>query len=217
MLVFSGVTPTPDEKLDWLQSAFPLPVVEAGHFIASILGLLMILTGRGLVHRLDGAWWLTVVLAASSIVLAFVKGFEVGEAVLLGILLATLLLTRNIFRRPASLIEDRLSPGWWLCVGTILALGLAILFFVYKEVDYSRELWWQFEFTATAPRSLRAALGVGLTAGCIAVWLLTRAPAGRSPRPTADQLRAAVSIVEKQPSGRCEPRADGRQEPAFFR
>ena len=199
MLVFSGVTPTPDEKLDWLQSAFPLPVVEAGHFIASILGLLMVLTGRGLLHRLDGAWWLTVALAASSIVLAFVKGFEVGEAVLLGILLATLLLTRDIFRRPASLIEDRLSPGWWLCVGTILALGLAILFFVYKEVDYSRELWWQFEFTATAPRSLRAALGVGLTAGCIAVWLLTRSSAGRSPRPTAEQLRAAVSIVEKQP------------------
>ena len=199
MLVFSGVTPTLDEKLDWPQSAFPLPVVEAGHFIASVLGLLMILTGRGLAHRLDGAWWMTLVLAAASIVLAFVKGFELGEAVLLAVLLATLLLTRNIFNRPASLIEDRLSPGWWLCVGTILALGLAILFFVYKEVDYSHELWWQFEFTATAPRSLRAALGIGLTAGAIAVWLLARAPAGRSPRPTADQLRAAVSIVEQQP------------------
>ena len=112
---------------------------------------------------------------------------------------STLLLTRNIFNRPASLIEDRLTPGWWLCVGTILALGLAILFFVYKEVDYSHQLWWQFEFTATAPRSLRAALGVGLTAGCIAVWLLTRAPAGRSSRPTAGELRAAISIIDNQP------------------
>ncbi|MER8447648.1 bifunctional lysylphosphatidylglycerol flippase/synthetase MprF [Mesorhizobium sp. M1066] len=199
MLVFSGVTPVSGQKLDWLQSAFPLPVVEAGHFIASILGLLMVLAGRGLVHRLDGAWWLTVVLAASSIVLAFIKGFEVGEAVLLAILLVTLLLTRNIFSRPASLIEDRLSPGWWLCVGTILALALAILFFVYKDVAYSHELWWQFEFTATAPRSLRAVLGVGLTAGCAAVWLLTRSPAGRSPRPTLDELRSAISIIDNQP------------------
>ena len=151
----------------------------------------MILTGRGLAHRLDGAWWMTLVLAAGSIMLAFVKGFELGEAVLLAVLLATLLLTRNIFNRPASLIEDRLTPSWWLCVGTILALGLAILFFVYKEVDYSHELWWQFEFTATAPRSLRAALGIGLTAGAVAVWLLTRPPAGRSPRPTAAELSAA--------------------------
>ena len=76
MLVFSGVTPTPDDKLDWLQSAFPLPVVEAGHFIASILGLLMILTGRGLVHRLDGAWWMTLVLAASSIAARLRQGLR---------------------------------------------------------------------------------------------------------------------------------------------
>ena len=200
MLVFSGVTPASDAKLDWLQSAFPLPVVEAGHFIASILGLLMILTGRGLVHRLDGAWWMTIVLAASSIVLAFVKGFEVGEAVLLAVLVATLLLTRNIFNRPASLIEDRLTPGWWLCVGTILALGLAMLFFVYKEVDYSHELWWQFEFTATAPRSLRAALGVGLTAGArgrLAADARRRRAEARDRRPA--ELRAAISIVDSQP------------------
>lgn len=199
MLVFSGVTPTLDDKLDWLQSAFPLPVVEAGHFIASILGLLMILAGRGLVHRLDGAWWMTVVLAVISIVLDFVKGFEIGEAILLAVLVVALIFTRNVFTRPASLIEDRLTPGWWLCIGTILALGLAILFFVYKEVDYSHELWWQFEFAESAPRSLRAALGVGLTAGAIAIYLLTRPPAGRSSRPTQDELAAAVSIVESQP------------------
>ena len=38
-----------------------------------------------------------------------------------------------------------------------------------------------------------------MTAGCVAVWLLTRPSAGGSTRPTADQLRAAVSIVEEQP------------------
>lgn len=199
MLVFSGVTPASDAKLDWLQSAFPLPVIEAGHFIASILGLLMIVSGRGLVHRLDGAWWMTLMLAAVSIVLAFVKGFEPGEAVLLAVLCGTLVLTRNVFDRPASLVEDRLTPGWWLCVGTILALALAMLLFVYKEVGYSYELWWQFEFAASAPRSLRAALGVGLTVAGIAVWLLTRPPTGRACRPRPDELRDAVAIADAQP------------------
>ena len=132
-------------------------------------------------------------------------------------LVATLLLTRNIFNRPASLIEDRLTPSWWLCVGTILALGLAILFFVYKEVDYSHELWWQFEFTATAPRSLRAALGIGLTAGAVAVWLLMRPPAGQSPRPTAAELQRRDRADRQSAPCGCQSRADGRQEPAFFR
>jgi phosphatidylglycerol lysyltransferase len=199
MLVISGVTPVSDEGLDWLQFAVPLPVVEIGHFIASVLGLLMIVSARGLVHRLDGAWWMTLMLAGSSIVLAFIKGFEVGEALLLAVLVATLLATRNVFDRPASLIEDRLSPGWWACIGVILALGLTILFFVYKEVDYSNALWWQFELTATAPRSLRAAVGVGLTAAGVAVWLLTRAPAGRSLRPSPADVAAAMAIVVTQP------------------
>jgi phosphatidylglycerol lysyltransferase len=199
MLVFSSVTPASDAKVDWLQFAFPLPVVEAAHFMASIFGLLMIVAARSLVHRLDGAWWTTLVLAGTSAVLAFIKGFELGEAMLLSVLFGTLLLTRNVFNRPASLIEDRLTPAWWLCVGTILALGLAMLFFVYKEVDYSHELWWQFEFAASAPRALRAALGVGLTAAGIAVWLLTRAPAGRTTRPSPAELDAAVAIAESQP------------------
>jgi phosphatidylglycerol lysyltransferase len=199
MLVISGVTPVSDQGLDWLQFAVPLPVVETGHFIASVLGVLMIVAARGLVHRLDGAWWMTLVLAGSSIVLAFIKGFEIGEAVLLGLLAATLIATRNIFNRPASLIEDRLSTGWWVCIGMILALGLTILFFVYKEVDYSNDLWWQFEFTATAPRSLRAAVGVCLTAAGIAVWLLTRAPAGRIARPSREEIAEAMAVVASQP------------------
>ena len=51
-------------------------------------------------------------------------------------------------------------------------------------------------------KRLRAAFarrsGSALTAGAVAVWLLTRPSTGGSPRPTAEQLRAAVSIVEKQ-------------------
>lgn len=199
MLVFSGATPTPDVALGWLEKALPLTLVEGAHFLASIVGLFMILAARGLVHRLDGAWWVATTLAAVSVPLALVKGVAIGEALLLAILVLALVLARGLFVRPASLVHDRLSPGWWLCVGTVLALALAILFFVYKEVDYSHELWWQFEFTAAAPRSLRATLGVGLAAAGVAVWLLIRPSAGRPPLPTPAELEAAVGIVGAQP------------------
>lgn len=199
MLVVSGVTPTPYVVIDWLEALLPLPVVEGAHFLASITGLFMILAGRGLVHRLDGAWWIAAVLSAVSVPLALVKGGAVGEALLLAILFVALVLSRRLFTRPASLIHDRLSAGWWLCVGTVLALALTILLFVYKEVDYSHELWWQFEFTATAPRSLRAALGIVIVAAGIAVWLLIRPPAGKLRTPSPEELRRAVEIVEDQP------------------
>lgn len=199
MLVVSGVTPTPYIVIDWLEALLPLPVVEGAHFVASIIGLFMILAGRGLVHRLDGAWWIAAVLSAVSVPLALIKGGAVGEALLLAILFVALILSRRLFTRPASLIHDRLSAGWWLCVGTVLALAVSILLFVYKEVDYSHELWWQFEFTATAPRSLRAALGIVIVAAGIAVWLLIRPPAGKPRAPSPEQLRTAVEIVEEQP------------------
>jgi phosphatidylglycerol lysyltransferase len=198
MLVVSGVTPTPDIAIDWLEAFLPLPIVEGAHFLASVIGLFMILAARGLVHRLDGAWWIAAMLAAVSIPLALIKGAAIGEALFLVILFGSLLLTRGLFTRPASLIHDRLSAGWWLCVGTVLALALTILFFVYKEIGYSHELWWQFEFSATAPRSLRAALGVILVAAGIAVWLLIRPPAGKPQRPTDEELRTAIEIVEGQ-------------------
>ncbi len=69
-----------------------------------------------------------------------------------------------------------------MCVLTVIAVELAILFFVYKEVDYSHELWWQFEFSATAPRSLRAVLGIALAAAGVAAFLLTRPPTGGTRR-----------------------------------
>ncbi|BBE71642.1 bifunctional lysylphosphatidylglycerol flippase/synthetase MprF [Oharaeibacter diazotrophicus] len=199
MLVFSGATPAPDEKLDWLQQVFPLPLVEGAHFLASVLGIFLIVAARGLVHRLDGAWWFSVFVLALSIPLALVKALAIGEALLLAVLLVALLTTRPIFNRPASLIHDRLSPGWWLCVATVLAVEVAILFFVYKEVDYSHELWWQFEFQAAAPRSLRAALGIALAAAGAAAFLLTRPPTGRPERPSEDDVERAAVIVRGQP------------------
>lgn len=199
MLIFSGVTPVPDARLDQLEALFPLPLVESASFLSSVLGVFLIVAARGLVHRLDGAWWSTVAILALAIPLAVVKALAIGEATLLAVLLGALLLTHGTFARPASLIHDRLSLGWWLCVATVLALASAMLLFAYKEVDYSHELWWQFEFSADAPRSLRAALGIGLAAGGLAAWLLTRPPTGRTEPAREDEIERAVAILRSQP------------------
>ena len=39
MLIFSSVTPTPDQNLEFLSNYLPLPIVEGAHFLSSLLGL----------------------------------------------------------------------------------------------------------------------------------------------------------------------------------
>lgn len=52
MLVFSSVTPTPDDNLAFLADYVPLPVIEGAHFLASLLGLVLVIIARGL----PGGW-----------------------------------------------------------------------------------------------------------------------------------------------------------------
>jgi phosphatidylglycerol lysyltransferase len=200
MLVFSGVTPAPDDNLDLLDRLLPLPLVESAHFVGSVIGVFLMVIGRGLVHRLDGARWMAMVLVALSIPLALFKSAAIGEALLLAILLVALIFSRRLFARRASLFADSLAPSWWLSIGVILALALGVLFFVYKEVPYSHDLWWEFEITATAPRSLRAAFGIALAAAAIATWLLMRPPTGRVPPPEPADIARAVAIVGRETS-----------------
>ncbi|WP_348240364.1 hypothetical protein, partial [Salmonella enterica] len=78
-----------------------------------------------------------------------------------------------------------LSPGWLLAVGTLIVTAAAVLFFVYQEVAYTHELWWQFELSGEAPRSLRAMMGIVLTAGFGAGWLLLRPFTANSALPSS--------------------------------
>jgi phosphatidylglycerol lysyltransferase len=198
MLIFSGVTPAVDWRLDVLSMHVPLPVVEGAHFIASVLGLGMIVAARGLAYRLDGAWWAAVVMAAAAMVLSLLKGIAAAEAMLLIVLFGALLASRQEFTCPASLMHQALRPGWMAAVATLLVAATAVLFFVYRDVDYGNELWWQFEFSAEAPRSLRALLGVALAAGLVGGLLLLRPVARRTELPTPDELARAAAIVEAQ-------------------
>ncbi len=200
MLIFSGVTPAIPSRLDVLSLHVPLPVVEGAHFVASVLGLGMIVAARGLAYRLDGAWWAAVAMAGAAVILSLLKGIAAAEAMLLIVLLGALLAGRQEFTCPASLMHQALRPGWIAAVATVLVAATAVLFFVYRDVGYGNELWWQFEFSAEAPRSLRALVGVALAAGVVSGILLLRPVARRTAPPDEDALTRAAAIVAAQPA-----------------
>jgi phosphatidylglycerol lysyltransferase len=200
MLLVSGVTPATDQATELLAMHVPLLLVEASHFLSSIAGVAMLFVARALLRRLDAAWWAAVVLTLAALVLALPKGLAVDESLVLGSLMAVLLLSRKQFTRKASLLAVPFSGGWLLAMVVVCVAVTALLFFVYRDVAYANQLWWQFEFDGNAPRSLRAMVGVSILALVLALRQLLRPPAPPLPLPSAEELARAQEILRRQPS-----------------
>lgn len=196
ILVLSSVTPTPSDNLDLLAGFLPLPVVEGAHFLASILGLMLVILARGLAQRLDGAWWGALFIALLALVLSLAKAVAVYEAALLAILVIGLIPSRRLFHRKASLGRT-LTSSWLLAVAVLIGGAAIVLLFVYRDVEYSHALWWQFAFDAEAPRSLRAMLGLTVVAMGVCLFSLMR-PAAPAIRPASEEeLAEAVAILDR--------------------
>lgn len=199
MLLISGATPMTDEAAELLALNVPLPLVEASHFIGSVAGIALLFLARGLLYRLDAAWWAALGVTMLSFWLALPKGFAIGEMVLLGFLGLTLLVSRREFYRRASLLALSFSASWLFAVACVIAVVVWVLFFAYRDIDYGNELWWQFAVNANAPRSLRAITAIAVIALAVALWQLMRPVSGSAPLPTPEELDRARRILDTQP------------------
>ena len=200
-LIVSGVTPFTDDARDLLAALnVPLPVVEASHFIGSVAGLGLVLVARGLLHRLDVAWWIASGLAIIAAILALPKGIALHEAAMLLTLVVLLVVSRRQFDRRSSLLAQHLEPEWIVALGGVVVACAWVLFFAYKEVAYSHALWWQFEIDGQAPRSLRALTAIALLALGYGLWQLLRQPAGELAETTPEEIDRAAAIIRANPS-----------------
>lgn len=197
-LLVSGATPfTPDAREAMEALKVPVSLIEASHFLGSVAGLGLLLVARGLLHRLDGAWWSALGLSVFAAILALPKGLALSELAMLSVLVVLLVISRHQFTRRSSLLAQRLEPEWLLAVAGVVGASIWVLFFAYQEVDYSNHLWWQFEIDGQAPRSLRAMMGVALLALGYGLWQLLRPPSGNLARPTPEEIEKAAAIVRK--------------------
>ncbi|VTU34476.1 bifunctional lysylphosphatidylglycerol flippase/synthetase MprF [Variovorax sp. PBL-E5] len=200
-LLVSGVTPLTEDAKEILAALnVPLPLIEASHFLGSVAGLGLVLVARGLLHRLDAAWWAALGLSIVALVLALPKGFALHEAALLSAIAVLLLISRRQFDRPSTLFSQRLEPEWLLALAGVVAACIWVLFFAYQEVGYTNRLWWEFELDAQAPRSLRALLGVVLAGLAFGLWQLLRPPAGAVALPSDEEIERAAAIVRAGPA-----------------
>ena len=198
MLLISGATPAFSGRLAILATHVPLWVVEGSQVLGSMLGVLLLFVAHGLLRRLDAAWWLALVIAVANLLLSLAKGLAFIEAGVLVFLIVLLAATRRRFNRPASLFQERFTLSWLVSIGVVLMVVFWVLFFAFRNVPYSPELWWQFEFDEKASRALRATTAAGLFAGALALWQLLRPASGRRIPPTQDDLHRAELIVQAQ-------------------
>lgn len=198
MLIVSSATPALAHRLAQLRELVPLWALESSQLVSGVLGVLLLFVARGLLRRLDAAWWVTLALTALSLVLSVIKGLAFVEAGVLATLLLLLIVTRRKFNRRAALFAEPFTAGWLISVAIVLMCAVWVMFFAYRNVPYQNDLWWQFAFDERASRSLRAMLASGLFATAFSLWQLLRPAAGRFVHPSSKDLTDAVQIIRAQ-------------------
>jgi phosphatidylglycerol lysyltransferase len=198
MLIVSGATPAVDWRLAALQEVLPLWAVEISHLLATLGGVFLLFVARGLYHRLDGAWWLALIVALANVVFSLAKGLAFGETAAILFLTFLLLATRRQFTRPAAFLRQPFTITWFFTIAVVIAAAIGILLFAFRDVAYRHEIWWQFEFDAQASRALRAMLGASIFALMISLWQFLRASPGRVLPPSSDDLVRAADIIRRQ-------------------
>ncbi len=200
VLLFSGATPADADRLRWLERLLPLGVIEASHVTGSIAGAVLLLLSQGLARRLDAAYYLTVTTVIAGVVASLLKGFDYEEALVLVALIAVLRVSRPAFNRKAAFFATRFSTAWIAAVVAALVASVWLGLFAFKHVEYSHDLWWQFELEDHASRFLRGSVGAATVVLLFAVArLLRHAPHEVEPPSEAD-LEDAGRIIAAQDS-----------------
>jgi len=173
--------------------------MELSHFLGSIVGVGLLFLARGIQQRLDSAYFLSVGLLSTGILLSLAKGLDYEEAVFLSVMLLVLLPCRRHFYRKTSLVSERFTPDWTSMIFLVLLATVWLGVFSYKHVEYSQELWWKFVLHGNAPRFLRATAGASGIAVILALAKLLHPVPRSSEIPGEEELKKAFGIARQSP------------------
>jgi phosphatidylglycerol lysyltransferase len=202
VLLFSNATPEAGKHLRLLYRTLPLHVVEASHFIGSIVGILLLLLAARLQRRSHAAWMLTVVLLVIGSATVLLKGLEWAQAAFLLLFFLILLAARDEFYIRSSLVANRFTPGWFLAIGVVLGSAFWLGLFSYKRVRFGDQPWWDFALYGDASRFLRASTAVAVVALVAAVRQLLGAVRHAEAPPDSETRPLVAEIVAASPDAR---------------
>jgi len=184
VLLIAGTLPA--ERIAVVRNFIPLPFVEASHFIASLVGTILLVVANGLAHRLRSAWQLALLLLGGGAIFSVTKGFNFGEAFICFAAAGLLIIGRKEFYRQGGVFSGRPSASALLAVAVAVGASAFIGLAIYRGIPYDNSLWWEFAYHQDASRFLRATLGAATIAIVIAAYQLMHkvAPERRSVSPS---------------------------------
>jgi phosphatidylglycerol lysyltransferase len=184
MLLASGATPSEPVRFMRLLEVAPVYLIEASHFISSILGLALVFLAFGLRARLDAAWIATMVVLLVAAPLALLKGLNWEETAALATLAVLLAPFHAAFPRKARLSRMEITPGW-LFSALCAVLGAGLLgIWSFQHADYADMPWWRVMVDADAARAVRAWAGAAVLLFAFGLWRLFASAA--TPRITSE-------------------------------
>ena len=198
VLLFSGAVPAAEGRIAALGRFLPLAVLEGAHFAGSLAGVSLILLSQGLARHLRVAYTFTVLGTIVGIVTLVLKGAGYELIALLTTQLVLLAPARPAFDRESPYFDTRFSTAWAVAVVGAVASSVWLGLFAHRHVDFSADLWWQFELHAEASRFLRATAAASMVLLCFGIVRLLRYPPVEAPAPTETDLEAAGTIISRQ-------------------
>ncbi len=175
-------------------------VIEASHFLSSVAGAALLILSQGLARRLDAAYYLTGTTIIIGMAVSLLKGFDYEEAMMLLLVFLVLRRARPAFDRRAAFFDTRFSVAWIAALAGALGASVWLGLFAFKHVDYSHELWWQFEVQGEASRFLRASVGAAVALLLFGFARLIGYAPHEAPAPADADLEDAGTAIAAQTS-----------------
>jgi phosphatidylglycerol lysyltransferase len=93
------------------------------------------------------------------------------------------------------LVEQHYSGPWIIALVLVLAMVAWLVVFANRHVPYDNQLWWQFAFRASVPRSLRASLLAAMIAAAYGLWRVLRPVRPPKQTPSAADLEWVAGLI----------------------
>ncbi|WP_205879186.1 phosphatidylglycerol lysyltransferase domain-containing protein [Leptolyngbya sp. BC1307] len=201
-----------DAALVWLDQFLPFELRAGGRLFSAATGFMFLTLASNLLRRKRLAWLLVVGLLVVSIISHLLKGLDIEEAVLSGVLLGQLLLMRSVFTAQSD--RPSIGQGTRVLIGSLLftlAYGTAGFFFLDREYAQTFSLGEALGqtlalfFTGNADLQPTTRLGrffvnsvyiIGAVTLFYALWLLLRPVLFRSSAATAERQQAKTMVEQ---------------------
>jgi phosphatidylglycerol lysyltransferase len=206
LMLVSSVTPAFSERLVALTQVTPTVILDLSHFLASIVGFLLLVVAGGLWRRRRGAYYAALALLVGGAVFTLLKGLNYEEAAMLLAVALALAPCKSAFDRPSRLGGASLSTGSLVAAVAMVCAALWLGVFSYSGDGAERdELWLTVVRDAELPRFLRAGAGLAAVALVFALFVLLSGPRARwHGRPAAADVARAVELVRSARAARAE-------------